>query len=639
MDLQLPIEHISYSALREYCSNRWLFKKHYILNDWSDVSTSASMLTGTGFHKVMEMYYSGLDITAALAKGYEAMDSEQHRVNWAEYKTTSLAKCKEEMAQTVNFYFEEEVSIGEVLATEKVVLCDFSIGQDVAPLPLKAKTDMISRKDNKLHIWDWKTVSTHSDVEKEDANYILQAMFNFQTIKASYNEEPAAAHFVEVKKSKNRDGGSQVQVYSIEFDKHPEYHTYFGKMYTGLIIELSNPDIQFLPNFGDMLGGEEAWKDFTSEAMDFNLPKRISHRASLDVQVDKSQYQKNYVASKEPSTPEEQIVAKLLEFGIPMDFQQSYKGVAFTLYTFKPSRGVSMKKVKSFEDDLSLALGAESVRIEAPLRGTKLVGVEVSQASDAMIEWSEKLLQKGTLNLPVGQDVYKEDHFLDLARAPHLLVAGATGAGKSVFLNCCISSLIAQNTENDLGLILIDPKRTEFTMFEDSTHLEAAPIIEVPDAHAALKWAVFEMEERYKQMKDLKVRSIDDYNKKAHMKKIVIVIDELADLLLNKEIGVSEAGEPIKYSGEIENMIIRLAQKSRAAGIHLIVATQRPSVDVVTGILKANFPTRVAFMTSSAVDSGVILDTDGAEKLVGNGDLLLKNPRRKHIIRLQGYYI
>jgi len=344
----------------------------------------------------------------------------------------------------------------------------------------------------------------------------------------------------------------------------------------------------------------------------------------------------NYVESVVDSavdnlTDSERIRAKLLEFGVPVEMVDNFVGANVTMYRMKPSRGVSMAKISKFEDDLALALGAKSVRIEAPLRGTKYVGIEVSNQKQEIVPWSTDLLREQSLSLPIGADVYGHPYHIDLAKAPHLLVAGSTGSGKSVGLNVMIQSLIRQNSPDALGLVLIDPKRTEFTQFEGSEHLvspELGVITEGEDATLALEWACEEMESRYRQLRSARVRDIDTYNAQGgYMQKIVIVVDELADLMLSA------------HKGKIETAIIRLAQKARASGIHLILATQRPSIDVVTGILKANFPTRVAFMTATKVDSSVILDQPGAEALIGNGDCLVMKPSEKGLIRLQGYYL
>lgn len=653
-NLPLPIEHLSYSSLSQYLTNRWLFKKHYILHDWTGRDSNPSWATGKGFHKTMELYYSGMGLNDALTKGYEVLEQEAADVNWASYKTVTIEKCKADLAKTVNFYMAEEPDLGEVLATEKVILTGIEIEGQKMPLPIKVVVDVVHRKKEGLCITDYKTVTSFSDLEKDQPNYILQAMFGYHSVKQEFKEEPYAAYFIEIKKSANRDGSSQIQIYEIIYEKHPEYQVYFGKLYGGIIEELVNPDLLYLPNLRDMFSSEETWADFTSEAMDFNQPKQVSHKSVMDTAVDGSK--KGFVESVEPTTPEDQIMSKLLEFGIPMKFKEKHVGPNVIMYTFKPSRGISMKKIMGYEEDLMQGLGSESVRIEAPIKGTKLVGIEIANKEQGVVVWEKALLKPNSLNIPVGLNVYGDNVSIDLAEAPHLLVAGATGMGKSVFLNSAILSLSQQNDPTQLGLILIDPKLTEFMAFESLPHLESEIQTDTVQIYKTLLWLCEEMDSRYKKMRDVKARDLDTYNKKgAYLKRLVVVVDELADLMLTREalaqgpsaedsIDLMFGGKPkkkaaLKLAGEIENLIIRLAQKSRAAGIHLILATQRPSVDVITGVLKANLPTRVAFMTSSSVDSGVILDSPGAERLIGNGDLLLKNPRKKGLERLQGYFI
>lgn len=615
--------------MMEYLSNRWLFKKHYILHDWSGRESNPSWIIGSGFHKVMEMYLSGLSIDKAIEKGYELLEQESGKVDWAKYKTITLEKCREQMAQAVKFYMEEQVDMGEILATEKEILTPIHIGSIQAPIPIKTVIDVISQKDNDLHIWDYKTVDRFTDFDSEQGTYILQSMFYYHAVKEVYRQ-PKAFHIIEIKKTENRDKSRQVQIYEIEYDKHPEYQVYFGKLYSGLILELSGNGIQFLPNMRDMFNSSETWSDFTAETMDFELPTRVSHRSNLTANVDASTFEKKFVPSKEPSTPEEAIISKLLEFGITLDYKGSYSGANVTMYTYSPGRGIPMNKIKGKEEDLMIALGSESVRIEAPIAGTKLVGIEVSNKERVRIDWTQDLLLKNTLAIPIGRDVYGKDIILDLAKAPHMLVAGTTGSGKSVFLASSIRSLFEQNPPEELGLVLIDPKLTEFSAFGNLPHLVDNTIeTEVDSIDLLLLGMIDIMNSRYKEMSKIGVRNISDYNKDGgKMKKYVIVIDELADLLMDKS-----------TPNQIESSIIRLAQKARAAGIHIIAATQRPSVNVVTGIMKANFPTRVAFRTASAVDSKVILDSEGAERLMNDGDLLLLDPRQKNIQRLQGYFI
>jgi energy-coupling factor transporter ATP-binding protein EcfA2 len=609
-----------------------MFKKVYILHDYSTQYSIVGM-AGKGFHAVMQHHLLGMNLERAIDKGVEEMEKvPDSRINFG--KTGSREKMLKDMMAGVNFYLAELPDFGEILSTERTITTDdFEIEGHKSPLPLKAVADVVSKVDGKIFIHDHKLVTSFTDKDDEQPDYIMQAMFNYMAVKSQYGE-PEAMYFHEVKKSKNRDGSPQVQTYSIIFKKHPEYLKYFGRMYSGIIYDLSNENVQFLPNFGDYFSGKESWEDFTAETLDFDVPKRVSHKSKLVKNVDRTQLKKsggikeetNFVPSIKDLPREQQIIAKLQEFGIHLKFDRKYVGLNITLYAFEPSRGVQMKKLRQYEDDVALALGAESVRIEAPILGTQSVGIEVPNEKQGMVEWSKKFLGEG-FEIPIGQDVYKKNILMNLEKAPHLLVAGATGAGKSVFLNSLIHSLIKQNSENDLGLVLIDPKKTEFVEFNDSTHLLGEICTETLDIAATLEWLADEMDRRYSVFKEVKSKDLNEYNRKGSMRRIVVIIDELADLVLSKG------------GAKIEGFIIRLAQKARACGIHLVVATQRPSVDVVTGILKANFPVRVAFMTSTETDSRVILDQSGAERLIGNGDLLLKDPRRKTLVRLQGYFL
>lgn len=622
---QLPIEHLSYSALKLFVSNPWQFKKNYILGLW-DYKSSPSAIVGKATHKALEVYYTGGDIKMALGKGLEYIEGVKDKdVEWG--KTGTREKIIKRFHDAINAYINEAPDVGKVIATEKKITCDFKHDGVIFPLPIKAVTDLVTQKDG-LRLWDYKVVMYHTDKEQEQPDYIMQAIFNYFTIKHSLKETPKSMTFVEIKPSKSRDGSPQLQYYEIVYDKHPEYFTYFTQLYSNAIIELSNPNKKFLPNFGHIFSGKESWADFTAEIMDFDMPTQVSHKSILSKNVERS-YVESEVDRVEAKSLEdyEKIEAKLLEFGVPVKHIDSNRGTSVTLHTFKPSRGVRMNKVDQYERDLALALEAIAVRIQAPIPGTGHIGIEIPNKQQGLAQWSDKLLRTGSLSVPVGVDIYGNECHIDLAKAPHLLVAGATGAGKSVAMDVFIHTLSQQNSVEELGLILIDPKRSEFFVFEDDPHLISSIITETEDANITLEWAIEEMENRYRILKDAKARNIEEYVENGgSMKRIVIIIDELADLILSADVKT-----------EIEAKIVRLAQKSRAAGMHLIVATQRPSVDVVTGLLKANFPTRIAFMTSTRTDSQVVLDQPGAEQLIGNGDLLLMNPREKGLKRLQGF--
>lgn len=635
---ELPIEHLSFSAMRSFCSNPASFKKNYILNLW-DYKTSITAMGGKAFHRFAENYFKGVDIERATKEAYNVIEeTPDTKIDFG--KTGSREQIIKVLNAGIEFFLQERPDVGEVLDAEMKLTTDVEYEGRVLPLPIKAVTDLVTRKNGEIVGWDWKLTISHTDKEEENPQYVLQAMFNYFIIKAKYGEAPKRFYFVEIKKSKYRDGSPQLEYYEIEFDKHPEYFTYFYRMYSGVVLQLANPDIQFLPNFNDQFTGKEAWEDFTAEIMDFNLPKQISHKSVMTKNVE-SNYVESTVDKHEAKdlTDAEKIEAKLLEFGLPVDMQDIYEGSNVTLYTMKPSRGVRVSAIRSRAEDLEVALAKDSVRITT-VAGTRNIGVEVPNEEQKIVPWTPESLKTDSLMLPVGVDVFNKLHHLDLAKAPHLLIAGATGAGKSVAMNVFISSLVEQNNPEDLKLLLIDPKRSEFFDFEGIPHqlLDEGVVTEVEDAEVAMRWAVDEMERRYKVLQENRTRDIDSLrNKGVKMAKIVIVIDELADLLMVNTERMKKAKAEDSVD-DIEQLIIRVAQKARAVGIHMIVATQRPSVDVITGLIKANFPTRIAFMTSSGTDSKVILDQTGAETLIGNGDLLLSDPRRKGLIRLQGLY-
>ena len=299
---------------------------------------------------------------------------------------------------------------------------------------------------------------------------------------------------------------------------------------------------------------------------------------------------------------------------------------------------VKVERIKSLQDDLAMALAVRNIRIEAPIPGKSLVGVELPNKTitavylrDTMETDSfERVLIKSQLALALGKGVGGESVSADLAKMPHLLIAGATGSGKSVCLNSIICCLIVNNTPADIRFIMIDPKRVEMTPFATLPHLATPIIVEPQKAVGALRWLVLEMENRYELMAKQNARNAEIYNKKVdsqdRLPSIVLVIDELADLMMTS-------------SDEVETILCRLAQKARATGIHLVVATQRPSVDVITGLIKANFPTRISFAVTSAVDSRTILDCIGAEKLLGHGDMFYLPQDSPNPKRLQGCYV
>jgi DNA segregation ATPase FtsK/SpoIIIE, S-DNA-T family len=340
---------------------------------------------------------------------------------------------------------------------------------------------------------------------------------------------------------------------------------------------------------------------------------------------------------------------KLADFGVEGEVVEILPGPVITMYEFKPAPGVKISKVAGLSDDLALALRAPSVRIVAPIPGKAAIGIEIPNNKRQFV-FLREILSSGAykdsphrLTIALGKDITGSPFVTDLTKMPHLLVAGATGTGKSVSLNAMINSILFKCSPDMVQLLMIDPKRIELSAYKDIPHL-LHPVVSLPkEATRALRWAVGEMERRYMLLADRGVRNIEAYNRKVTKDKkeklveksgqtdsplpyIILVIDELADLMMTS-------------SRDVEEAITRLAQMARAAGIHLIIATQRPSVDVLTGIIKANFPARISFQVSSRVDSRTILDGIGAENLLGEGDMLFMPPGVGRITRIHGAYI
>jgi len=361
---------------------------------------------------------------------------------------------------------------------------------------------------------------------------------------------------------------------------------------------------------------------------------------------------------------------KLADFGVEGEVVAVRPGPVITMYEFKPAPGVKVRRIVLLADDLAMALRAVSVRILAPIPGESVVGIEIPNPRREtvflreIIESSSYRNADSKLTLALGKDIGGTPFVTDLARMPHLLVAGATGTGKSISINAMVLSILFKSRPEEVQFIMIDPKMLELTVYEDIPHLLVPVVTDPKKAAAALFWAMDEMDRRYRLLRDRGARNIDNYNrtlekegaiKKAvielteaqapevpdelggrinqeapleheRLPRIVIVIDELADLMMS-------------VGRDIEEYITRLAQKARAAGIHLILATQRPSVDVITGLIKANFPARISFQVTSRVDSRTILDSMGAEKLLGNGDMLYLPPGTARLTRLHGAFV
>jgi S-DNA-T family DNA segregation ATPase FtsK/SpoIIIE len=344
---------------------------------------------------------------------------------------------------------------------------------------------------------------------------------------------------------------------------------------------------------------------------------------------------------KELRSTAQLIESTLATFDIPARVETWVAGPTVTLFEVKIAKGVKVNRVTALSDDLALALAAQTVRVLAPIPGKSLIGIEVPNERRTTVTLGDVLVgasipDTSPLMLGIGKDVGGERIVLDLAAMPHLLIAGSTGTGKSVCINALLTSMIMRTTPAEVRLILIDPKRIELSLYNEVPHLYGPVVTEAKEAASALAWAVSEMESRLRRLQKASARNIGMFNTMVHdgkapegfeaMPYIVIVIDELADLMM-------------VAAREVEDSICRLAQLARAAGIHLVVATQRPSTDIITGLIKTNITHRIAFMVGSSIDSRVILDQTGAERLVGLGDMLLSTPALAKAKRIQGAFV
>jgi S-DNA-T family DNA segregation ATPase FtsK/SpoIIIE len=394
---------------------------------------------------------------------------------------------------------------------------------------------------------------------------------------------------------------------------------------------------------------ERAASEIADSVQSFELPKAslLDFQAAVRAPIDPENMRDNA----------QRLTKTLKDYGIDGHVREIRPGPVVTMYEFVPAPGIKLSKIAGLADDLAMSMEALRVRIVAPIPGKGAVGIEIPNEVRETVFLKEIIAHddfrkaKSKLTLSLGKDIEGNAYVVNLARMPHLLVAGATGAGKSVAINAMIMSILFKSTPEEVRMIMVDPKRLELKVYDDIPHLLLPVVTDPKKASLALRWAVDEMERRYKLLSELSVRGIDSYNqkiraaeKKGHkltvpspeeggeeiectpMPYLVVVVDELADLMM-------------VASREVEASIMRLAQMARAAGIHLILATQRPSVDVLTGVIKANFPTRIAFQVASKHDSRTIIDGNGAEHLLGRGDMLYLSPGAGGLVRVHGTFV
>ena len=686
----MPVSKLHYSMMTQLLRNPLIFKLKYVLGVY-DGKVGMSGMVGRAGHEALKVYYGGhpdvpcpKDPTEARAVAID--HGMQYLTDYSdiyiEYgKTGNREKMLKTYAQAMGFYFAEEPEYHDIKMCEKKLEAEIhTVDGDQFALPAVGIPDLVhTRKDGGTEIIDIKFVKTFTDYETEDYIKIVQSQFLWHLLRDSENITADRMLFREIKVTENSGdnaGKPQVRDYAIPFT-HDQYRIIFYNLYRDCIKFLSNPEAVYLPNLSDPFDGEQAGLLYAQGLLSADMSDvEVMHKVKDVAFISKKFVSSRLERVENKHLPiEEKIKLRLAEFGIPVEPEDTIVGTTVTQYRFKVSAGIRMASVLKHKADITRAVEtAGDIRILAPIPGTALIGIEVPNTERSAIMLGKEHYKKNTLSIPIGAPVHGEAVTVSLIDMPHLLIAGSTGSGKSVLIHSILTALTAQMNAKQMHLFLIDPKRVELVAFAKKPHLHGSKIAyEYLDAILILAGLSGEMEARYKALEKLSVRNIQEYNAHMHATKqtempyMVLVIDEFADLMLQGKqaerkkkriqslqnvamrVHVDKKAREFAKHGmsykprdvddetpTAEEMITRLASMARAVGIHLIIATQRPSVDVITGIIKANFPTRIALTTASATDSKVILGIEGAEKLSGKGDMLFQHPGGG-LQRLQGF--
>jgi len=652
-----PVGHYSYSMFTLACTNPVMFKIRYVNGDVIDTTTSVSAVLGNAVHKALQAYLGGEEDYVTPAEEGEAIKHGHARgleylkaysdgfISWTEAMPTR-AKLEEKYAFCYFGYikdFQYQKRAKKVLIVDKMLKYRVEVEGQNLPIPLKGAPDFVYEDyEGRVCIEDHKITGLYSKDEDIDGSKLIQAAFMYFLVYAETGKVPYSITFREFKSTKNnpckkdkckeshdpQGCHSQTKPFRFVYSEIPILFELFYRLY-GDITDLLMGKAVFLPNVRAMFEkevsilayiyrldvGEErnqAFKRMKVENLTDFLKEKIQKEGSLKKYMEtvEASFISASTLNYKDMKIEERIKMKMAEHGLGIEFHSKVEGYSVDLYRYEPSIGVKMSKIEAYSKDIEQVVEVSGIRILAPIADSGLIGYEVPR-TDRRFPTSKP---KGDgFNLAIGIDIQGNEKRIDIREAPHMLVAGATGAGKSVF----ISSLIKQiKGLSNAQLVLLDPKMVELIEFKDGAVYESSP----SKIEQVLKKMVKEMENRYVILQKARVKNISELG--GGMPYIFVFIDEFGDLVTGKENLVKEC-------------VLLLAQKARAAGIHVILTTQRPSVRIVDGDIKANFPTRVAFRTATSTDSQVILDQGGAEKLLGKGDMLLSTA--DGIVRLQGY--
>lgn len=706
-----PVDHYSYSSFTKFSTNPFMFKVNYMNGDRIETTSSAASVLGSACHKAMQAYLGGnpefptpADEGEAIKLGHSVgleylKNYSDGFIDWSA-TIPNRAKLDERFAFAYFGYIKEsnyKKEIKETLIVEKMLKHQVQVDGKILPVPLKGYPDLVFRDhEGRVCIDDHKFTSKYSDEDKIDGEKLIQAVILAFLVAAELGEFPYKIRFREFKTVPNQNKSPQTRPFEIVYQDTPLAFEFFYRFYHDITDALLGKQV-FVPNIKTLYDNEvsilayihrldvdeerarvfkELKVDNITDFLKLKIQKDGSMKKYMDTVVQKfvSATTLNYKTMTIP----EKIKMKLAEHGLGVEFVDKIEGATVSLYRFDPSIGLKMSKIEAYAKDIEQVVEVSGIRIIAPMPNSGFIGFEIPNHERKFPVLPEA---NTGFRLAIGQTIMGDIKYFDVREAPHVLVAGATGAGKSVLL----SSLIVQLNrlpKKQVDIHLYDPKIVELVVHKDDKNVveyKSDPVA----IQKSLSGMVKLMNDRYKLLAKAKVRNIEDNNATAgnpFMAYKFLVIDEFGDLVLQTKEGFFEwefcaAHKKLdeKNDGELtyllttkkslrkhetelietvfncekgckkhtyapmSEIILQIAQKGRACGIHLIIATQRPSVDIITGSIKANFPTKMALRTSKTIDSQIIIDDEGAEKLLGKGDMLFSSV--DGVERLQGYFV
>lgn len=679
--------------MRMFSTNPILWRIKYLNREVIDSTHSPVLMLGSAGHQALEVYYGGSDehvienesqaIELGLKTGLEFIDKyPDGLIEW----NTSYQN-KQQVMDKFSFAFNAYVQ-QMPYNTSNIWMIESGLTHKIdvewqgkklkLPVALKGYPDRIDDVDDELSIVDYKFVSSFSSPDKIDAAKILQAVVYYFLVYAETGRQPKRTIFQEIKVTKNRDGSPQVKEYYFDYEENELFFDLFFRFYDDMVRAI-NGEMVWMPNIDSFINNEvaiiayinrldepeEVAEQKKANQVD-NITELLRHKVASASNMNKllSTVEKKFVSGKtlnySDMTTEQRIQSKMAEHGMLLEPVDVQSGNSFDLYRFTPSVGIKMKRLEAYAADIEQVTGVSGVRILAPIPNTTYVGFEIPRTERVFSGTAPKA---DGIVVPIGIDIHGEQQSINITEAPHILIAGTTGGGKSVMLRSMLDSLAG-----NAYFWLADPKGVELHDITAARYAE-----EPADIRTMLEDLAVTMDNRYAEMKEKGERTWSGTP-------IVCVIDEFGDFMLDNPAGNSipnydswttgrlerefkkrnpeydcsnfsketfirvlleedEAKESKYAEMSAEELVIKLTQKARAAAIHLIIATQRPSVDVITGRIKTNFPTRIALRTASEVDSNIILGQVGAEKLLGKGDALILRSDSTELIRVQGYSV